>query len=93
MMVTHAFAFFDRKGGFFSTPFFFPVTPMAMRAAADLAQDARTTIGQHPADYDLFKLGLYDDASGTFSGASPEFVCNCQSLVNQTNTSNGETSQ
>lgn len=89
-MIVQAFAFFDRKGAFFSTPFFFPATPMAIRAANDLALDPGTAMGRHPSDYDLYRLGSYDDSSGAFSTDRPEFVCNCASFHKPSNQPNEE---
>lgn len=80
-MLTRAFCLFDRKGGFYSAPFFFPAVGMAFRAATDLASDLNTTVGRHPADYDLYQVGVFDDASGTFAGGPPEFLVSCHALL------------
>lgn len=89
-MVVNAFSFFDRKGGMFSPPFFFPSRGQALRVAQDLANDLGTMIGKHPADFDFFQVGQFDDASGTFAGA-PDFIINCQALVERvTREDNGQ---
>lgn len=61
-----AFSLLDIKTGAYSTPFFFPHPGQAIRAVIDLARDMDTTVGRHPADYDLRQVGVFDDATGLF---------------------------
>lgn len=70
-MITKMFSFFDTKAGFFHTPFFFHHPGQAIRAAMDLASDLSTSIGRHPADYALFQLGEFDDATGVATHHQP----------------------
>lgn len=60
------FALLDTKVGNYGTPFFMNHPAAVIRALTDLAQDASTTIGRHPADYQLHQLGLWDDDNGAF---------------------------
>lgn len=43
----------------------FPHNAPAIRMFSDVANDKRTPIGQHPADFDLILLGFLDDNNGT----------------------------
>lgn len=60
------FAILDRKAGFYNVPFFFPSTGQAIRAAMDMAADPNTILNRHPADFDLFELGEFDDQTARF---------------------------
>lgn len=70
-MITKAFALYDTKAGLFHVPFFFPHMGQAIRACIDLAGDLSTIVGRHPSDFALYEIGLYDDATGTFSATNP----------------------
>lgn len=66
-MFMKAFSLFDNKAGMFSAPFFFHNRAMALRACKDMARDTETSVGRHPADFELFEIGEFDDCSGQFS--------------------------
>ena len=57
------------------TPFFMKSTGEAVRAFSDLANDRQTMVGQHPADFTLFKIGDFEDRHGRFIplGANESF--------------------
>lgn len=66
-MITHAFAIQDIKIGVFHAPFFFMHEALALRAFGDMAKDANTSIGRHPADFVLYRIGTFDDQVGALS--------------------------
>jgi len=48
----------------------------------DLANDANTMVGRHPADFSLFCVGQFDDASGQLLPANNrEHISDCLPLV------------
>lgn len=65
------FSFLDIKTGIFTTPFFMAHRGQAIRATMDLVQDTTTTIGRHPADYQLCEIGQFDDQSGQLQPQAP----------------------
>lgn len=65
-MILNVYTLFDTKALIFNTPFFAVNDGVAKRMCADLASDANTTVGRHPADYVLYRLGTYDDNLGSF---------------------------
>lgn len=71
-MMLSVFAIFDMKASYFSAPFFMAHDALAMRAAAELANDLSSAPGRHPADFCLMKLGQWDDQTGTFHTGIPE---------------------
>lgn len=63
-MLLNAYSVYDVKSLTYSPPFFQPAHGSAARMFSDLANDANTSVGRHPADYSLFCLGLFDDQTG-----------------------------
>ena len=55
------FSVYDTKLEAYMQPFFFTAKGQALRAFADLSNDTKTSIGQHPEDYCLFEIGEWDD--------------------------------
>ncbi|QCQ84590.1 nonstructural protein [Blackfly microvirus SF02] len=62
---------FDRKALIFHTPFFAVTDGAAVRSFADLVNDPNSTVSRHPTDYVLYRVGVFDDASGMLHGADP----------------------
>lgn len=71
-MMLNVYSFFDNKASFFSAPFFMSHDGLAIRAATDLVNDPSTTMGRHPADFNLMRLGTWDDQTASFSPCIPE---------------------
>lgn len=66
-MIFRTFAVYDSKAACYFTPFFFPNAGQAIRSFMDEANRAGSMMNKHPADYTLFELGTYDDATGLFA--------------------------
>ncbi len=65
-MITKIFTVYDGPAGAYLAPLFFQSAGQCVRAFTDSANDQENLIGKHPADYTLFEVGTYDDASGIF---------------------------
>ena len=63
-MISKMFAIYDSKAESYNAPFCFGAVGQAVRAFADLANDQQSNIAKHPADYNLFEVGTYDDQIG-----------------------------
>lgn len=70
-MILQVYSIFDTKVGTFSPPFFMSHDQMAFRACQEVANDPNTAIGRHPGDFNLMKLGIFDDSTGAFDLALP----------------------
>lgn len=82
-MITHAYCIYDRKGLIYNVPFFAITDGSAVRSFADLANDPQTTIGRHPVDYVLFRVGAFDDSAGMLIPHVPILhVADAASLIN-----------
>lgn len=64
-----AFAIHDRALSAYGQPMFFPTEGAAMRAFADAVNDPQSGFAKHPEDYDLYRIGVYDDFEGRLESA------------------------
>lgn len=65
------FTLLDIKSGIHNTPFFMVHAAQAIRACVDLAMDLNTTVGRHPADFQLMQIGTFDDQTGLVESSAP----------------------
>lgn len=70
-MIIKIFAVFDTKAQAFNSPFFVSNEGMAIRGFTDAVNDKNNSIGQHPEDYTLFRIGDYNDENGAITPESP----------------------
>ena len=58
----------DRAADAFGRPFFVPAVGIAIRGFQDKVnrQDKDNQVFNHPDDFDLYELGMFDDESGMF---------------------------
>ena len=64
-MNLNIYTIFDTASGTYMRPFFTQADGQAVRSFKDISCDAEHEIGQHPEDYSLWRIGLYDDNSGS----------------------------
>lgn len=64
-MITNLFTIYDQKAEAYNAPFAFGAVGQALRAFADLVNDKNSNLNKHPADYNLFQIGTYDDATAS----------------------------
>ncbi len=55
---------YDEKSGVYGQLFSAPSVPYAKRTFSDFVNDPGVIIGMHPADFTLFKIGVFDIQSG-----------------------------
>lgn len=70
-MIQKAFSVFDVKADAYQTPFFMAAPGLAVRAFKDLANDERSTVSRHPADFKLVQVGEFDDQTGVLTATTP----------------------
>lgn len=81
-MVLNVYSVYDLKAKAFLSPFFLPQDAMAVRALIDAVSDPTHQFAKHPEDYQLFKLGSFDDALGVLTaGKQHELLVLVSSLV------------
>lgn len=65
-MIVNAYSIYDLKSLVFHNPFYAPTNGAALRIVQDVANDLNTSIGRHPQDYVLYRVGSYNDADGVY---------------------------
>jgi len=73
-MVRMVFSVRDVKAGAFSLPFYQVNEGVAIRSFIAACKDMQGEIAKFPEDYELFKLGTWDDESGKFDCGIPVFL-------------------
>lgn len=63
-MLLKIFTIRDLKGEIYNAPFFQRSHGEAERNFASLSTDGKSMVAQHPEDFDLYYLGLYNDQTG-----------------------------
>lgn len=66
-MVIKVYNVYDSKIEAYMPPFFMRNKGEALRAWAATVNDEKSTFCAHPADFTIFEIGEYDDASGSIS--------------------------
>lgn len=70
----------DCVAGNFKMPFYMQNVGVAKRAVRNVLQDVNNDIAKNPTDFDLFKLGTFDDNQGVVE-FKQEFICHCNELL------------
>ncbi|AXH74205.1 MAG: nonstructural protein [Microviridae sp.] len=60
------FSIYDSKAEAFTAPFFQPTPAMGIRTFGELCRDPGSPFSKHPRDFELFKVGEFDDSTGSF---------------------------
>jgi len=80
-MKQNIYSIFDTASGLYSRPFFTQSDGEAIRSFHDIATDAEHPVGRHPADYTLFRLGIFDDNTGKLIDEDNSSLCNALERV------------
>jgi hypothetical protein len=70
------YAIRDVRTEAFLKPMFLQNAAVLERALLDARNDENSTLSMHPQDYQVFKLGTYDDNSGEIWAEEPTFMFN-----------------
>lgn len=73
-MLVEVFSVMDVKIGAYAQPFFSQTIASGVRAFHDATLDKNTVLGSHPADFQLFHLGQFDDNTGIFVSQNPALI-------------------
>lgn len=63
-MILKIFSIRDTKAESYGVPFFQPTEGEAERSFRTAVNDPKSKLSLYPEDFDLFYLGVYDDATG-----------------------------
>lgn len=80
-MMLRAYTIYDNKALQYHSPFFTHTNGSALRMLTDLVNDPQSNLSRHPADYSLYFIGQYDDASGVLIGAEKQHVVDALAVL------------
>lgn len=66
-MIMHIYSVRDTKALAFGVPIFVPHEVVATRAFVEECRNPNSQLSRYPEDYELYKLGTFDDEYGDFA--------------------------
>lgn len=86
MMTLGIYSIKDTKADAFLPPFFMRTNGEALRAFDDCVQKSGTPLSDHPEDFHLFKIGYFDQDTGSITPAScPESLASAMDFKKENN--------
>lgn len=81
-MISNAYSLYDSKALTYSPPFYAGAHGQAVRMVMELVSDNNNTVGRHPADFTLYCVGQFNDATGSLlPAATREHISDVLALV------------
>ncbi len=71
-MKTQLYAIYDTAAGIYTRQVFAQADGVITREFSDLVTNAESPYGQHPEDYSIFRLGVFDDQTGKITDEKNE---------------------
>ena len=68
------FSVYDEKACFYGVPFYAKTDGEAIRMFSAAVQDTGSSIGMFPGDFSLYRIGFFDDGSGSLEAVTPLFL-------------------
>ena len=81
-MTMEIYAIKDTKVAY-NLPFYQHNQAEAQRNFAAAVRDTNGIMSKNPADFELWKLGTYDDETGLIYGGQPCYICSGMEVVNR----------
>lgn len=75
------YAIYDLISGIYMPPFTARTDGVVMRDIAAAVSDKKTTLGQHPQDYQVYYVGDFNDMTGLVVPGGRDLICDCITLV------------
>ena len=83
-MQQEIFTIRDSKAGSYGIPFYSPTPGTAERQLRELTNDPQSMVHKYPEDYDLYKIGSYNQLTGNLEKLdTPQHICKAISLKKQ----------
>jgi len=80
-MRTQLYSIFDKAAGIYTKPLFARADGEVMREFTNLCTSADHPYSDHPEDYSLFRLGIFDDQTGKLTDEANECLANGHEVV------------
>ena len=80
-MLKNIYSIFDKKAAFYLTPFFLRNDPEAQRAVQQMLQTRDNQLALSPQDYQLVRIGTYDDTTSEIIPTETVVICEVVALA------------
>lgn len=80
-MKSNAYAIYDTASGVYDKLIFAGSDGIVTREFSDLVQNAEHIYGQHPEDFSLFRLGMFDNITGRLTDEKNECLATGLELI------------
>lgn len=87
-MKLNLYSIFDTASGIWDRPMTAQSDGEMLRAFGDIAVNQEHPIGQHPEDYSLFRVGIWDNNKGFITAEDPECLATGLEMVSKAQTVN-----
>lgn len=75
------YSVYDTKSKTWQNPFYAINDAIAERMIGDAVDDPQTLLSKHPSDFQMYKVGEFDDQEGVIFAHPPEHQYNLQKFV------------
>lgn len=83
-MDKNLYSIYDKKSSIYAPPFVEITDGTAIRACMDLLQRSELPFGKYPKDYQLVKIGMWDESDGHASPIENELIMQFETLLDTT---------
>jgi hypothetical protein len=83
-MILQIYTVHDSKAETFARPVFQNTVGEAVRAFSDECSNEHSMLNKHPEDFNLYKLGEYDQGTGLFSTIVPVHIASARDFQSTT---------
>lgn len=73
----------DSAADAYTVPQFVAHRGVAVRSFRDACNVKDSPLGQHPADYELYQVGVFDDSIGEVTAFGPEMLARGKDMVTE----------
>lgn len=80
-MIVKLYAIHDTLAGVYLPPYCADTDAVVIRDFGDAVRKGNTPISEHPEDYTLECIGVYDRETGVISPESPRVVCHASDFT------------
>jgi hypothetical protein len=79
-----AYTVFDKKVKTYGTPFFASADAIALRSFHRFAIDPSSDASVFPSDFDLYRIGVFDEDTGIIKDNAPELIASATQFTGET---------
>lgn len=84
-MVLRMYSVYDKKSQVYHPGQYCHNDPHALRFFSMQFENKDSVMGKYPEDFDIYRVGEFDDSTGLVKSCTPEYIINVYALLNASN--------